>query len=99
MIGEASFKRFMSLRQELFNALSMWGEMTDRDGIVKITSTFESGGNCKGNSIDPYQKIKYAIEIEGESHDLVSFENDNFDKILDEFEEYINQLRKLRPFE
>ncbi len=94
MIGETSFRRFMSLRQELFKTLSEWGEMNENDAIVKITAIFDSGGNCKGNSSDPYQKTSFLIEIDGENHDGFSFEGDSFDKLLDEFEEEIKSIKK-----
>lgn len=94
MIGETSFRRFMTLRQELFKAFSEWGEMSEKDAIVRVTTIFDSGGNCKGNSSDPYQKTSYLIEVDGENHDHFSFEGESFDKLLDEFEEEIKKIKK-----
>lgn len=94
MIGEATFRRFMSLRQELFNALSEWEEMTPNDAVIRVTTIFDSGGNCKGNSSDPYQKTSFMIEVDGENHDGFSFEGESFDKLLDEFEEEIKRIKK-----
>lgn len=94
MIGDTSFRRFMSLRQELFTALSQWDKMSDKDAVIRVTTIFDSGGNCQSNSSDPYQKTNFLIEVDGENHDGFIFESDNFDKLLDGFKEYINNFKK-----
>lgn len=94
MVGEATFRRFMTIRQQLFDALAQWGEVSANDAIVEVKITFESGGDANGASLNPYQKTRYALMVTGENHDGMFFEGGNFEHLLDEFEEEIKKLRK-----
>jgi hypothetical protein len=94
MVGDATFKRFMNIRQQLFDVLAQWGEVSDRDGIIEVKIIFESGGNAKGASLNPYQKTDYELMVVGENHDGMLFEGGNFEHLLDQFEEEIKKMKK-----
>ena len=94
MIGDTSFRRFMAIRQQLFDVLAQWGEVSDKDGIVEVNVAFESGGDAKGASLNPYQKTRYEIMVTGENHDGMFFEGSNFEHLLDEFEKEIKKMKK-----
>lgn len=94
MVGETSFRRFMTIRQQLFDALAQWGEVSEKDAIVEVKVTFESGGNAKGASLNPYQKTRYEIMVIGENHDGMLFEGGNFEHLLDQFESEIKKIKK-----
>jgi hypothetical protein len=94
MIGDTSFRRFMTIRQQLFDVLAQWGEVSDKDGIVEVNVAFESGGDAKGASLNPYQKTRYEIMVTGENHSGMFFEGSNFEHLLDEFEKEIKKMKK-----
>jgi hypothetical protein len=84
----------MTIRQQLFDALAQWGEVSQKDGIVEVKVTFESGGDANGASLNPYQKTRYELMVIGENHDGMLFEGGNFEHLLDEFEEAIKKIKK-----
>lgn len=94
MINEISFRRFMNLRQLLFEALLSWGPADPKDGVVEVKIIFDSCENTKGQAFDPYQKTRYEIEIVGENHDGFYCEGDNFEELLDLMEERIKEIKK-----
>ena len=59
--------------KQLFDVLAQWGEVSDRDGIIEVKIIFESGGNAKGASLNPYQKTDYELMVVGENHDGMLF--------------------------
>lgn len=94
MVGDTTFKRFMNVRQSLFDVLAEWGEVSENDGIVEVKITFESGGDAKGVSLNPYQKTRYELMVIGENHDGMLFEGGNFEHVLDQFEKEIEKMKK-----
>lgn len=94
MIAEASLRRFLNVRQQLFDTLAQWGEVSEKDGIVEVKITFESGGDAKGASLNPYQKTKYEINVYGENHDDMFYEGNNFENLLDILEVDIKKMKK-----
>jgi len=94
MVGETSFRRFMNIRQQLFDALANFGEVSENDAIVEVKVTFESGGDAKGASLNPYQKTRYEIIVIGENHSGMFFEGSNFEHLLDFFEGEVKKIRK-----
>jgi hypothetical protein len=94
MVGESTFRRFLNVRQQLFDVLAQWGEVSSKDGIVEVKTTFESGGDAQGASLNPYQKTKYEIHVYGENHDGLFYEGPNFENLLDQLEEDIKKMKK-----
>jgi hypothetical protein len=106
MVGETSFKRFMTIRQQLFDVLTLWEKIPDAegvietktvsdiDGVMEVKIIFESKNEANGASLNPYQKTHYEIVITGENHDVMIFTGPNFEHLLDEVEEEIKKMRK-----
>lgn len=93
MVGEVSFKRFMNIRQQLFDVLAQ-GDIEDGDGIVEVKITFESAIAACGTSLNPYQKTKYEIIAIGKNHTDLVYDGDNFENLLDQLEVDIKKMKK-----
>jgi hypothetical protein len=94
MINDISFRRFLHLRQSLFDVLQEWGPCSDNDGSAELRVIFEGYGAIDGASFNPYQKTQYEIIIVGDNHDGLCFRGENFEHLLDQFEESINKMWK-----